>query len=292
MRCLGFDSPTSIAGAYGADIGSTPGWGTPPAIDQTVFSSGGGSIRFTLDSNSGDSAGGSVWANFTPTRSVRFGENSVFYVQWRQRLSAELVNTSYLGSQGFKHVIISTGDTPSRIWNACTDLELVMQAKKDQRFPILYQSCTGSTSHGAYDPLERSVGNQVHLQYGRAAPYCLYSQLYQSPERQFPPTGNCYGYAPDEWMTWQVGVEVGPRVGDEFVNSRVRLWGARAGQPSELVMDFPGYAISAGPASEDQAFGKIWLLPYSTGKSPAQSHPPAFTWFDELIISTQLIPDP
>jgi hypothetical protein len=45
----------------------------------------------------------------------------------------------------------------------------------------------------------------------------------------------------------------------------------------------------------DQAaakYGKIWLLPYNTGKDPRQAHPTAYTWYDELIISKRRIPDP
>ena len=45
-------------------------------------------------------------------------------------------------------------------------------------------------------------------------------------------------------------------------------------------------------AAEDLKFGKIWLLPYDTGKDPSQSHPTAFTWYDELIISRTQIADP
>ena len=42
----------------------------------------------------------------------------------------------------------------------------------------------------------------------------------------------------------------------------------------------------------DQRYGKIWLLPYNTGKDPAQVHPTAYTWYDELIISRNKIADP
>jgi hypothetical protein len=38
-------------------------------------------------------------------------------------------------------------------------------------------------------------------------------------------------------------------------------------------------------------FGKVWLLPYHTGKSAAQVHPTGFMWYDELIISTAQIAD-
>src|SRR5262249_10841247 len=121
---------------------------------------------------------------------------------------------------------------------------------------------------------------------------CLYSQGLTTPPSYFPPTGNCFGYFPNEWMTFQVGITTGPRVDNEFTKSRIRLWIAREGKPSELVIDFGPYNLSAGPASEDQKYGKVWLRPYHTGKDPAQDHPTAYTWYDELIISTQRIPDP
>jgi len=92
-------------------------------------------------------------------------------------------------------------------------------------------------------------------------------------------------------MTFQVKIKTGPRVGDEWRNSVVTLWIARENQPSELVINFP-WNLTAGSAGEDQKFGKVWLLPYNTGKSSAQSHQPAFTWYDELIISRTQIADP
>jgi len=33
-------------------------------------------------------------------------------------------------------------------------------------------------------------------------------------------------------------------------------------------------------------------LPYNTGKDASQAHPTAYTWYDELIVSKQRIPDP
>ena len=39
-------------------------------------------------------------------------------------------------------------------------------------------------------------------------------------------------------------------------------------------------------------YGKIWLLPYHTGKSAAQSHAVGYTWYDDLIVSRARIPDP
>jgi hypothetical protein len=93
-------------------------------------------------------------------------------------------------------------------------------------------------------------------------------------------------------MTFQVRIKTGPRVNDEWAGSFVTLWVAREGQSSQLVMDWGAYNLTAGAASENLKFGKVWLLPYNTGKSTAQNHPTAFTWYDELIISQTLIADP
>src|SRR5919112_922313 len=90
-------------------------------------------------------------------------------------------------------------------------------------------------------------------------------------------------------MTFQIRVKTGPRVGNEFVNSYVDLWVAREGQPSEHVVRWGPYNLSASPGEK---YGKVWLSPYQTSKSSAQVHPVAYTWYDELIISRTKIADP
>ncbi len=37
----------------------------------------------------------------------------------------------------------------------------------------------------------------------------------------------------------------------------------------------------------DQKFGKIWFLPYHTGKDFSQIHPTGYVWYDELVVSRQ-----
>jgi hypothetical protein len=165
-----------------------------------------------------------------------------------------------------------------------------VQSYYQDGFPIMYNSCTGSASHGPYDGFYQPFGaSDFKLQNGRASPYCLFSQ---SGAGYFPPNGNCFGYVANEWITFQVRVKTGPRVGDEWTGSYVTLWAAREGKPSELVIDWGPYNLSAGSTAENQRYGKIWLLPYHTGKSEAQAHPTAYTWYDELIISRNQIADP
>ena len=41
----------------------------------------------------------------------------------------------------------------------------------------------------------------------------------------------------------------------------------------------------------DTKYGKIWLLPYDTGRNDT-GRPVAYTWYDELVISRNRIADP
>jgi hypothetical protein len=244
---------------------------------------------FTIPSNSGADTSGSYFTNFSSDLSVQFGENSEFYVQWRQRFSPDAVSTIYSGSEGLKQAIITTGDTPSTTYFSCTAIGVVTQTYYQNRFPIMYNSCTGSTHHPAYDGFYESIPGDFKLQNARPSPYCLYSQ---GPNGYFPPSGNCFGWFANEWMTFQIRIQTGPRVNDEFANSFVELWIAREGQPSQMVINWGPYYLSAGSPTEDQKYGKVWLLPYQTNKDPTQATATAYTWYDELIISRNRIADP
>ncbi len=293
IQCVSFDTPATIAGGYGDPSGTFAG-DSAPAIDTTIKASGAGSLKFTVPSNSGSDSSGSFFTNFALDRSVLFGENAEFYVQWRQRFSPEFLNVAFAGGGGWKQVIIGAGDYPGSAFNtSCTALETVTQNTYHRGFPQMYNSCTGSSSHGPYDAFEQAFNSfDFKLQNARPAPFCLYSQGSTSPTTYFAPVGNCFGYVANEWLTFQVAITTGPRVGDEFKNSRVRLWIARAGQPSQAVIDWGPYNLTAGPVGENLRYGKVWLLPYNTGKSSATSYPTAYIWYDELIISTARIADP
>jgi hypothetical protein len=298
IRCVGFDQASDISNTqWGANTGIDVGGASVPILDSSIKASGNSSLKFTIPSNSGANTSGSYWANFSTDLSTQFGENSDFYVQWRQRFSPEFLTTIYQGGGGWKQAIIGTGDKPgctvsntTNCYASCTALEVVTQNTYQRGFAQMYNSCTGSTSHGAYDGFYQPFGSyDFKLQNARPSPYCLYSQ---SGANHFPPNGNCFGHFPDEWMTFQVRIKTGPRVGNEFTNSYVELWIAREGKPSEQALNWGPYNLSAGSSGDNQRFGKVWLLPYNTGKSSSQSHPTAYTWFDELIISSTRIPDP
>jgi hypothetical protein len=300
---VAFDDPKDLQGTWGDRTGSLAAASVAPEIDTTQKASGAGSLKFTIPANSSADSSGSYFANFSDDLSVQFDGGDDFFVEWRQRFSPEFITTVYDGGMGWKQAIIGAGDLPGcsassainvdqggRCTSSCGPLETVVQNTYLREFPQMYNSCTGSTSHGAYDPFEEAFGAyDFKLQNARSAPYCLYSQRATG---FFPPAGNCVGYAPNEWMTFQVEIQIGPRQGDEFQGSHVRMWVAREGSPAELVMDWGPYNLTAGDPAQGLRFGKIWLLPYDTGKNSAQTNPTAYTWYDELVISRARIADP
>ena len=124
---------------------------------------------------------------------------------------------------------------------------------------------------------------------------CLY------PNYASPP---CVKMVANEWMTSNsvLRLEHGTRGAARF-----QLWIAREGQPSVLVIDCSPTAVNKCSNGRDSQasngwylynsnptykLGKIWLVPYQTSKDPSQVTPTAYTWYDELIISTSKIPDP
>lgn len=302
VRWFDFDSAGQLgSSAYGANFGATPGTGTAPAIDTSVAASGAGSLRFEVPSQSGPNAAGAWFANFSPDLATQFGENSEFFIQWRQRFNKAFVDTFFTerggGAQGgIKQLIVTTGDQPEHLYASCEAIGNVVQTYYQRRFPIVYNSCTGSRSHGPYAGLYEKTRGGFLLQNGLPPPSCPYGSTRGAGTT---PPSNCFGWVADEWMTFQMGITLGPRdnANGEFTNSRVRLWAARDGEPSQLIIDWnPGvsgyFPLTAGPALQNQRFGKVFLLPYMTGKDASQPHDLAQTWYDELIISTQRIPDP
>jgi hypothetical protein len=310
IRCFGFDSTADLGGTYGNNFGRFNNGGACdldsvtlcPTIDTTVAASGGGSLKFVIPSRSGAGSSGQWFTNFTPDL-TQIGQNSHLYIQWQQRFSSVYLNTFYRVGAGWKLAIIGVGDTAGSGCTpqntipcapSCTTNDVVVQNTNLRGFPQMYNSCTGSASHGPYFPFEEGgdfgKGFDIKFQNARLSPYCLYSQGVTNPKTFFSPAGNCFPFVADEWMTFQVHIHTGPWVNGEYQNSHVDLWVSRTGQPSEQIIDFD-INISAG-SSPGEPFGKIWLLPYHTGKDASQVTDVGYTWYDELIISNQKISDP
>jgi hypothetical protein len=314
-RCFAFDSAAQIAGGF-----VRPGTSTTPVIDATVKASGTGALKFTVPGNSGPNSAGTFLMNFSPgtkntihtggdgiSYPVQFGVGEEFYVQWRQRFSPEMLQR--MGGGGWKSVILGEGDRPDFLASSCTDLEVVMNNGGYRGLPQMYHSC--GAKDGKYEGLQEGYGTYDYLlQNAIRNPACLYSKSMTTPSTAIPP---CLPFKANQWMTFQIRVKVGTPYTNNKVykhDSIVQMWVAEEGKPSVLGIDFSPHSPTCTALQTSiprncqtgydlynnnptlRKYGKVWLLPYDTGKQTTFAHPTAYTWYDELIVSRQRIPDP
>jgi hypothetical protein len=282
IRCFGFDSEDEVKPHL------NPAWdGVYRAeVDTSTKASDGGSLRFTIPTKSPANTSGNFWLDFADDLSVQFGAGEEFYVQWRQRFSPELLETSYKGGNGWKQIVIGEGDRPGQRANACTEIQIVVENTYQVGAPRMYHSC--GRKDGQFEPFQ-VFSHQDQAWLIQNALGCTNYKVTSPP---------CFKYVPNQWMTFQVHVKIGSwyKNDKKYRNdSTIQLWVAKEGSPSKLVIDMnpargTGYdLVNLNPAAK---YGKIWLLPYNTDKDGTQEHPTAYTWYDELIVSRTRIPDP
>ena len=272
VRCISFDREDQAPDLSWWAVGESEGRGAMgryknreeyllPELDCATAVSG-CSLRFTIPSRSGAGHSGSWFLNFSDDFSLQFGENEEFYVQWRQRFSPSFLDTDYDGG-GWKQIIVGEGDRPdfgpdNKVVWSCTQLELVVVNHRMEGSPSMYHSC--GEKDGDYEGLSQ----------------------YRWVE-----------YQASEWMTFQMRVKVGTWYRNDYdyhQDSEIELWVAREGELSQRAVVERGYDIAN--TQTGTAYGKLWLLPYHTGKDASQEHSIAHTWYDELIVSREPIPDP
>lgn len=236
------------------------------AFDTKVKASGEGALKVIIPGNTYADTSGSWRINFSKKPyTVQFGENQEFFVQWRQRFDSFLLEHNFQGAGGFKQVIIGEGDRLNRKEiGSCTDLEIVIDNGGFKGYPQIYHSCGHSWPYDAYRFVD---------------------------------------YVAEEWMTFQVHIKLGASgtaidsaTGKEmhgFINSTIKMWVAREGVKSKLTHHETDLVLRTGYGdAKDARYGKVWLLPYMTGKDSKEKHQITYTWYDELIISTSRIADP
>ena len=313
VKCVSFDTDADFGhgaggtqGAWGSRAGLMPPYGTSDysraTRDTAVAADGASSLRFTILSNTASDVAGAWFTNFTDDLSYQVGEGQEVFVQWRQRFSPEYLTTQYAGvngglANGWKLADISAGDTTACVSatansmtcpTSCWDFDTVVQDSGLHNIAQVYTDCSGPYP---YIPLDGAQGG-VTVQNAVGCPY---------PNYPSPP---CVLFYPNEWMTFQIHIKVGHW---NQWDSTIQLWVAREGQPSVLVIDcsstavnpcsnFMNSAASGGwflfNSDTSYKFGKVWLLPYHTNKSANQATPTAYTWYDDLVISSKKVPDP
>jgi len=285
VRCIGFDVPADIAGVYGDNKGITPGApGNDPVIDTAVFASGGGSLKFTIPSQSGEGDSGAFFTNFSTDLNTQFAacnadpNNCEFYIQWRQRFSGPggLLDTIYTSTtggnaNGWKQVIISEGDRIGFLANSCVDIDVPVQDTEQLGYPQMYHSCgtkmsdPGPPPTTSYDGLYEPIGSpptDFRRQNAIRTPGVGCTSNNSAP---------CFKYFPNEWMTFQAHIKVASWFHNTLPyhhDSTIQLWVAREGQPSVLVLD---YSPKSSPDTCSNAWPNVDEPPCQTGYDLAQA---------------------
>ncbi len=256
VKCVGFDSSSDIP--HNSVLRPASDGAFRGTIDASIRASGNGSLRFEVPSNSDANASGS----YLDSLGGSFGQNSKFYVQFRQRFSDAMVNTNFAPGSGWKQVIFHAYN------KSCGSVELTTQNIYLRGFPQMYTDCGGRS-------LQTNLGNgDALLQQGD------YDCHYQSQNGS-----DCGWYVADEWITFYYEIEIGNWYQP---NSNIRAYMAYEGQPLKQFIDIRNFALSYNNSSSD-SYQQIQLTTYHTNKDSSQSHPTAYVWYDELIVSTQPI---
>jgi hypothetical protein len=74
-------------------------------------------------------------------------------------------------------------------------------------------------------------------------------------------------------------------------NSTIKAWVGYEGGPLKEFVNIQNQVLQYNTSPSD-VYNSITLLPYNTTKPAGQTNAVAYTWYDELIVSTQPIPAP
>lgn len=271
LQCVGFDSEKELT-----QFDMDPAWdGKRRAkIVSTPNASGTGSLQFEIPPRSKENTSGSVGIPMLK----KFGPHSTFYVQFRQRFSKEMFNKEMTGN-GWKQVLFVDEDL------SCANVEIATQNSYLFGYPTMYDRCGKGfqfeieNRDWIYQWSEDWPENKHPHQWVE----CHYHN--QKP----PPDGGCFFYKADDWMTFYYEVHIGDW---GKPNSYVKAWISYEGMPLKQFINMDPWTAYPNAGRPNSAYRRVLLLPYNTDKNPNADHPTAYTWYDELIISTEPIADP
>lgn len=274
-----------------ADLGYTPttyyGYHAPglaglvaPQIDTTR-----GALKLTFASgpNAGADAAGAWYTRFSFDDSITFNANSEFYVQFGYTQSGWLTDPAV--PEGVKINFLS-GNASTGSGSTSQDQGLIVhQAYSQLAAPFLYAYYPLTPPH---DPTSDhytlpSGGTDYFLPYIQIGVPYNYATAYKIPA--------------NEHIFFQLHVKLldrRPAPLDEYVDAVIEGWVTKGDGTTikiyQMDQSVPIYTpIHVHPV---QPYGKLAFLPYTTGTNPANLHPTYYFWYDQLIMSTQRIPDP
>ena len=184
-----------------------------------------------------------------------------------------MVNHVGWSGNGFKSFTLHNNKLGS-----CAALELTITNSEWHGFPVLYTECGPPLQYGL-------PGGDVVNQWGNVYPpgsagspiYCLYSMIGN-------PANKCVYYEADKWITWYLHVQIGT-FGQP--NSVVEAWAGYDSTPLEWT-NHHAFTFRIDSSPTETGFDTMSLTPYITGATSAP-HTTGYTWYDDLIMSTQPI---
>jgi hypothetical protein len=295
VRQLAMDEAV-LAGGFGDDIGYFINSGQTHPVSAVVETEGNGdkSIKMTIPSQSSAGASGQIFANFSSNRMAQFGPGQTFFVQYMQRFDRGMFEHNFLGGGGWKQSILGAGDpatcTPSAT-STCrqshSSIEQVIQNTFQRGVPQGYSELNPGTA--AWEEVF-PLSTDIKLQNAYAPGYCRYPLANTDPV-----AAQCFTYASGlasssdqltRWATITQRVQVGSLSLGRWVSTNIQTWWSWTG---DAAVPLHNISVTLTPDPGD-LFGKIWLLPYHTGKDETEVHTPTFTWYKHLMIATSPIP--
>ena len=262
VRCIGYDSTSDFGNVIAGSGGAVP------TIDTSIKTSGAGSVKFTINGNTGANAAGVIY----DTLGGNFAQHSHFYVQFRQRIDQTMLDLgTYLGDNYFWKQIIIHG------YSSCGNAELTTVDAYYRGYPYMYSQCGGD---GFFDDIG---GGDYLIQQGDYQ--CHYQSSKNGPN-------SCGSYQPNEWITYYYDINIGTWGQPD---SYIKAYMAYNGEGYKQFIDQPNHILYAENDSVHNPNGgylNFTIGPYITRKDAGISHPTAYTWYDELIVSTQPIAAP
>ena len=277
VKCYGFDNTTTDI-VRGQNLWPDEGQTYRGALDTSLKASGAGSLRFDLPPppHAGSNIAGRWSPESNPAMGRVFGQNSTFYVQYRLRVSQDMLDNTWDGY--WKTSIFHQGS------KSCAAIELTTQNYYGTDIPIMYTDCG---ARGLYTKPD-STGTWTEN------PPLIYQQVDYPCVNFDQNSPQCYYFTPNEWITFYYKVHVGTWYQND---SSIEAWVAREGATNYKqwirVMNFK-LKCNETPCGAGEGYDNVTLTPYMTGLSPSRGKAGVTSriWYDELIVSTQPIAVP
>lgn len=318
VRAWRYSNPAADWGSAIAYAGATPGsqYGNPgvitdstdlilPTHDNVIKCGSTPSLKFTRPAGNTRSNGSGQWyMDFHADLANSIGANGRFVVQVRQRFSSYVFSELAPQVQGLKFWDVTCQDTSSFSGGfviSSSVSKIVLNTPNNNPCPI-FPTAYHYSPNGGTNTMYEGGGAYQNVQ-DAATGACHYPAV-GHPEN----TSGCWAPVADEWFALTLDVSLGRFVpsgigayGAAFDQWTASLWGQRDGQSRVQLLDWgpskSGYLPL--PVQDFSTFGKLWLFPYSTyftdpGTDDGLLAPTAHdisVWYDEVIVSTQDIPE-